>query len=117
MDDRVEVRLHVNFLTSDTYISYDRRSTASWTTILLALEFDCSLLDPGQYFIVFRVGSVSYPVLSSHCGCRVIKLFYRLLTYCEYLKISRPHFKCSFRSRSLAFYVIRECKAKEPKST
>ena len=32
----------------------------------LALEFDCSLLDPGQYFIVSRVGSVSFPVLSSH---------------------------------------------------
>ena len=41
----------------------------------LALEFDCSLLDPGQYFLVFKVGSVSFPVLSSRCGCRVIKLF------------------------------------------
>ena len=41
----------------------------------LALEFDCSLLDPGQYFLVFRVGSVSFPVLSSYCGCRVTKLF------------------------------------------
>ena len=41
----------------------------------LALEFDCSLLDPGQYFLVFRVGSVFFPVPSSHCGCRVIKLF------------------------------------------
>ena len=39
-----------------------------------------------------------------------------LHTVSECLKISRPHFKCSFRTRPLAFYVIRECKAKEPKS-
>ena len=32
----------------------------------LTLEFDCSLLDPGQYFLVFRLGSVSFPVPSSH---------------------------------------------------
>ena len=74
MDDRVEVRLHVNFLTSDTYIIRQMKYSIL-DHYTLALEFDCSLLDPGQYFIVFRVGSVSFPVLSSHCGCRVIKLF------------------------------------------
>ena len=32
----------------------------------LALESDCSLLDPGQYFLISKMGSVSFPVLSSH---------------------------------------------------
>ena len=50
VDDRVEVRFHINFLTSDTILDH----------CTLALEFDCSLMDPGQYFLVFRVGSVIF---------------------------------------------------------
>ena len=56
MDDRVEVTLHVKFLTYDTSIYHTKYSILDHYT--LALEFDCSLLDPGQYFLVFRVGSV-----------------------------------------------------------
>ena len=65
VDDRVEVRLHVNFLTSDTFIYHTKYRILDHYPS--ALEFDCSLLDPGQYFLVFRVDSVSSPVLSSPC--------------------------------------------------
>ena len=58
MDDRVEVRLHVNFLTSDTLYIIRQTKYSILDHYTLALEFDCSLLDPGQYFFVFRVGSV-----------------------------------------------------------
>ena len=54
VDDRVEVKLHVNFLTSDTFIYHTKYSILDHYT--LALEFDCSLLGPGQYFLVFRAG-------------------------------------------------------------
>ena len=69
MDDRVEVRLHVNFLTFETLIYHTKYGILDHYT--LALEFDCSLLYPGQYFLVFTVGSVSFPVSSSYlrCGC------------------------------------------------
>ena len=64
MDDRVEVRLHVNFLTSHTFICLTKYSILDHFT--LALESGCFLLDPGQYFLVSRVSSVSFPVPSSH---------------------------------------------------
>ena len=66
MDDRVEARLHVNFLTSDTFIFHIYMKYSILDHYTLTLKFDCSLLDPGQYFLVFRVSSVSLPVLSSH---------------------------------------------------
>ena len=64
MDDRVEVRLNVNFMTSNTFIYLIKYSILEHYP--LALESDCCLLDPGQYFLVCRVGSVSFPVPSSH---------------------------------------------------
>ena len=69
VDDRVEVRLHVNFLTSDTFIYLMKYSILDHYTS--ALESDCSLLDPGQYFLVSRVGSVSFHVPSSHLATEV----------------------------------------------
>ena len=59
-----KLRLHVNFLTFDTFIYLTKYSILGHYT--LALESDCSLLDHGQYFLVSRVGSVSFPVPSSH---------------------------------------------------
>ena len=61
VDDRVEVRLHANFLTSDTFIYHTKYSILDHYT--LALEFDCSLLDPGQYFFCIQSGQC---FLSSH---------------------------------------------------
>ena len=58
MDDRVGVRLHVNFIYHTKYSILHHYALAS--------ESDFSLLDPGQYFFVSRVGSVSFPVPSLH---------------------------------------------------
>ena len=61
--DREEIRLLVNFLTSDL-IYLTKYSISDHYT--LASESDCSLLNPGQYFLLSRVGSASFPVPSSH---------------------------------------------------
>ena len=54
MDDRVGLRLHVNFIYHMKYSILHHYT--------LALESDYSLL-PGQYFLVSRVDSVSFPCL------------------------------------------------------
>ena len=94
MDDRVEVRLHVNFLTFDTFIYHTKYDILDHCT--LALEFDCSLPYPGQYFLVLIVGSVSFPVPSSHlqCGCCCDKA---LFTNCD---IGLLYFMCHTRMQS-----------------